>query len=189
MNKTTRPIAAVIVIILALAAGTAIAVDDVRDRDAVAAAEQWLALVDQGSYTESFHEAAASFQAGSTPQHWAQVLRSDREPEGSVIARKVKRIIHRVGPLGRDNVEIWYESAFQNLRSAIERVYLRHEQDGNWRVTGYMIEAGGLALSNVLMALLLAAIVVAIFIRELKLDRRPAPDVQAYTLPEQGGPR
>jgi hypothetical protein len=189
MTGKTKTIEVVIAIILALLAGTGIAAEDGIARDAVSAAERWLALVDRGSYTASFHEAAASFQQGSSPQHWEQVLRSDREPEGSVISRKVKRSVHRVGPLGRDNVEIWYETSFQNRRSAVERVYTRFEQDGQWRVTGYIIDAGELGLENILMALLLAAVIIGVFLREVKLHQRPASDVQNDSFPEQDGSR
>jgi hypothetical protein len=189
MTGKKGAIAVVIAIILALLAGTGLAADGVAARDSIIAAERWLALVDRGSYTASFHEAAASFQQGSSPQHWEQVLRSDREPEGSVISRKVKRSVHQVGPLGRDNVEIWYETSFQNRRSAVERVYTRLEQDGQWRVTGYIIDAGELGLENILMALLLAAVIIGVFLREVKSYQRPAADVQNYSFPEQERPR
>lgn len=159
-----------------------------KEQAAIAAAGHWLALVDQGDYVTSFREAAAKFQDAPTPEQWKQELLSWREPAGAVISRIVKRSVHWVGPLGRDNVDIWYKTSFRNMKSADERVYIRLV-DGQWRVTAYVITADELKLTDILMALLLTVVIAGIWVMEVKSELRPASDARVCSFPRQDGPK
>lgn len=189
MNRTTGTIAVMIACVAVLLAGTVFAAAAGRERAAaVFAAEHWLALVDQGMYTASWSEAAESLRSSETRDAWVHLLHTDREPAGAVISRTVKRSVSRIGPLGRENVEIWYETSFRNMKSAVERVYTRQGEDGQWRVTGYVITSDQPGLASILMALLLAAVVAGIWIMEMRSDQRLLSGSRTSPFARQDGP-
>jgi Protein of unknown function (DUF4019) len=55
---------------------------------AAASAEKWLALVDDGKYTQSWREAAAYFRGAVTEANWVTSLIGVRKPLGKVGSRK-----------------------------------------------------------------------------------------------------
>jgi len=162
-----RHIAIGIAIILALTTNI-VASDGSGGKAAVAAAGKWLALVDAGNYADGWKEASNILKAGTNQKHWEQVLHSDREPEGKIISRKVKSSTYRSIPPDGKQVELWYETSFQNRKHAVERVWVRLDKNGEWRVMGYAITAGAPDLPNIAMALLLFLIVISVWYMELK---------------------
>jgi hypothetical protein len=61
-----------------------------RETAAIAAAEQWLGLVDEGKYAESWTEAAGYFKNAVAQEQWGQSLKAIRNPLGKLISREVK---------------------------------------------------------------------------------------------------
>jgi hypothetical protein len=139
---------------------------------AITAAEHWLSLVDEGSYTDSWDNAGESLKSSTTRDAWVQVLHQDRAPEGAPISRKLNHAAYRVHKGNREFVEIWYDTSFRNRKSAIERVYTTLQPDGTWRVTGYVITADRPAPADIGMAMLLCAIVIGVLLMEVKSDQR-----------------
>jgi hypothetical protein len=110
---------------------------------AVAAAEQWLALVDQGKYEESWSEAAAYFQGAVTREQWVQSMNGFRKPLGNLLERKFKSARFTASVPGAPDgkyVVIEFETSFENKKTAVETITPMLDKVGQWRVSGYYIK-------------------------------------------------
>jgi hypothetical protein len=110
---------------------------------AVAAAEAWLALVDNGEYDTSWDEAASFFRAAVEKEKWAEMMQSFRQPFGANLSREVKSKRYRTSLPGAPDGEyviIQFKSSFENKKSGLETVTPMLDQDGTWRVSGYYIK-------------------------------------------------
>ena len=63
---------------------------DEAEKQAVAAAESWLALVDDGKYTESWDAAADYLKSVVTKDDFVKSLNAARKPLGKLKSREVK---------------------------------------------------------------------------------------------------
>jgi hypothetical protein len=111
--------------------------------EAQKAAEQWLSLVDDGHFAESWKTAAAYFQAAVPQELWERQLGAVRKPLGKLISRKLKTAKHTKSLPGApdgDYVVLQFETSFENKKEAIETVTPMLEKDGAWRVSGYFIK-------------------------------------------------
>jgi hypothetical protein len=127
---------------VALAAPSARAQDAAAEKEAVAAADAWLKVVDSGRYGESWDGAARLFRAAVRKDDWARSLAGVRSPLGKVVSRKVSsRTFTRTLPGAPDGkyVVIEYATWFENKRTAIETVTPMLDEDGRWHVSGYFI--------------------------------------------------
>ena len=114
-----------------------------RETAAIAEAEKWLGLVDEGKYAESWTEAAGYFKNAIAQEQWVQSLKAVRNPFGKLISREVKNKTYSTSLPGAPDGEyvvIQFETSFANKRSAIETVTPMLEKDGKWRVSGYFIK-------------------------------------------------
>ena len=130
--------AAVFAIVCAVRAGAAGSPEDA----AQAAAESWLALVDQGDYAVSWDQAAKLLKGAVTKEQWQQAARAARDPLGKLASRKLKsRIDAETLPGAPDGkyVVIQFDAVFEKKASAVETVTPTLESDGVWRVAGYII--------------------------------------------------
>jgi hypothetical protein len=110
---------------------------------AIAAAQQWLALIDAGDYAKSWRESAALFRNAISESQWEQSLNAVRQPLGGLISRKVKSAIYTTSLPGAPDGEyvvIRFETSYANKKSAIETVTPMREKSGGWRVSGYYIK-------------------------------------------------
>ena len=97
-------------------------------------AKQWLVLVDDKNYAQSWSEAGKAFQNRQKTDAWAKDAGTRREPLGAVASRGLKSI-----DLSRGNVAvIKYDSVFAHKASAVETVTLSFE-NGAWVVTEYSV--------------------------------------------------
>lgn len=98
-------------------------------------ARQWLVLVDDRNYAQSWTEASKAFQARQKADAWATAAAASREPLGAVASRTLKSI-----DLSRNNVAvIRYDSVFARKAAAVETVSLAFE-NGAWSVTDYSVK-------------------------------------------------
>ena len=98
-------------------------------------ARQWLILVDDKNYSQSWSEAAKAFQAKQKADVWAKQAGDKRTPLGAVASRGLKSI-----DLSRNNVAvIRYDTVFARKAAAVETVTLSFD-DGSWSVTDYSVE-------------------------------------------------
>ena len=98
-------------------------------------ARQWLILVDDKNYSQSWTEAAKTFQAKQKTDVWAKQAGDKRTPLGAVASRGLKSI-----DLSRSNVAvIRYDTVFARKAAAVETVTLSFD-NGSWSVTDYSVE-------------------------------------------------
>lgn len=101
-------------------------------------ARQWLTLVDQGRWDDSYKATGKSFQKLNTAQVWAETSRKVRLPLGAVVSRTfVSEENLPAPPYGYQVVK--FRTSYANKANALETVSLDRE-DGHWRVVGVMIE-------------------------------------------------
>jgi hypothetical protein len=113
------------------------------EEDAQKAAEQWLSLVDSGSYAESWKAAAQYFQGAVSQEKWEQSLTAVRKPLGELVSRKLKSAKYTKtlpGAPDGEYVVLQFETSFSNKKSAVETVTPMLEKDGQWKVSGYFIK-------------------------------------------------
>ena len=98
-------------------------------------ARQWLVLVDDKNYAQSWSEAAKTFQAKQKTDAWAKQAGDKRAPLGAVASRGLKSI-----DLSRNTVAVVrYDTVFARKAAAVETVTLAFE-NGGWSVTDYSVE-------------------------------------------------
>jgi DNA-binding CsgD family transcriptional regulator len=105
--------------------------------EVVDAARQWLALLDQYNWDETYRGTARSFRALNSLQVWAAASESARRPLGAMISRTfVSQENLPAPPHGYEVVK--FRTRFANQEETVETVTLDRE-DGAWRVVGVMI--------------------------------------------------
>lgn len=108
------------------------------DAGVVDAAQQFLALVDQGRWDESYRATGAAFRKLNTAQLWAEVSEKVRVPLGAMVSRTfVSQQNLPAPPHGYEVVR--FRTRFANKAEAVETVTLERE-DGGWRVVAVLIE-------------------------------------------------
>jgi len=114
-----------------------------KESAAIAAAEAWLKLVDEGKYMDSWRQAAEYLKAAVKPDQWEQSMRAFRQPLGGTVSRTLKSKNYATSLPGAPDGEyvvIQYETSFENKKSTIETITPVVEKDGMWRVSGYYIK-------------------------------------------------
>ena len=112
------------------------------EKKAVAAADSWLRLIDNGKYTESWEAASELFRAAGEKGQWGRQVGAVRGPLGKVLQRKLKSKQFMTSLPGAPDgkyVVIRYDTWFENKKAAVETVTPMLDKDGKWRVSGYYI--------------------------------------------------
>jgi hypothetical protein len=108
-----------------------------------AAAEAWLAIVDAGSYAQSWNEAARLFKNAIEEAAWEKALNGSRAPLGPVRSRTLKSTKYATNLPGAPDGEyvvVLFDTSFEKKQHAVETVTPMKEADGRWRVSGYFIK-------------------------------------------------
>lgn len=171
MGRMTITIAAMIAVLSALEARAGSAPAPGGERDAVAAAENWVALVDGGDYAASWRGAAPSFRRSVSQEAWVEALRPVREPLGGNVSRTLSAKPYRASaPHAPDQelIVVRFTSVFRNRNSIDEIVTLARDADSRWKTTGYWITGHSPDRRNLFMALLLLLVVIVLFVYEWK---------------------
>ncbi|QGZ39559.1 uncharacterized protein DUF4019 [Pseudoduganella flava] len=106
------------------------------------AAEQWLAVVDEGRYTASWEQGAQVLKNAVSVAQWEKGMRDARMPVGTVQGRTLMSSVYATTLPGAPRghyVVLQYASRFTDRANAIETVTPTREEDGTWRVAGYFI--------------------------------------------------
>jgi len=114
-----------------------------RIDQAVAAAKQWLALVDGGKYAASWREAAPLFQDKVPEKQWEATIAAVRGPLGEAKSREVlgaQFITELPGAPAGQYVVIRLKTDFASKPGSIETVTPMKDAQGAWRVSGYYIK-------------------------------------------------
>jgi hypothetical protein len=113
------------------------------EKAAQTAAEAWLALVDAGTYAQSWAGAASFFKGTVDEGRWEAQLNGARTPLGKVLSRTLKAVRYATTLPGAPDgqyVALQYATGFTNKQSAAETVTPMKDTDGQWRVSGYYIK-------------------------------------------------
>lgn len=113
-----------------------------KESKAVKAAEEWLALVDEGKYNESWEAAAVYFKNSITKEKWEQMAAAARKPLGKVVSRRPESKTYMTSLPGAPDGEyvvIEFATSFENKKSGIETITPMLDTDGDWKVAGYYI--------------------------------------------------
>ena len=115
---------------------------DEAQKQALAAAESWLALVDDGKYGEGWDVAAEYLKNAVTKDAFENSMKTARKPLGKMKSREVKSKDYRKSLPGAPDGEyvvIQFKSSFENKKAAIETITPMLDKDGKWKVSGYFI--------------------------------------------------
>lgn len=141
MSKLLR-LGVILLLLSGWGAGATAAETDAT-RQAQAAAQSWLALVDAGQYGPSWDKAALLFRSAVMRSEWERAVKAARSPLGAVQSRTLKSATYtRTLPGAPDGeyVVIQFASQFANKAAAVETVTPMRDRDGVWRVSGYFIQ-------------------------------------------------
>ncbi len=97
---------------------------------------KWLALMDAGSYAQSWEVAAPYFQQSLTKEEWVIRLEKARRPCGDIRFRKMVSIVETVRG---SRYEAKFASDFECLPAATETVTYAKQPGGGWLPIGYLI--------------------------------------------------
>jgi len=121
-------------------AGALILVAATPGEEATAAGRNWLALLDDQKYEESWNQAGSMFREQVPQQQWTDALKKSREPLGSLVSRTASRVQLTTSLRGAPDGEyvvIHFTTSLRN-KSITERLTLVKERD-RWRVAAYAI--------------------------------------------------
>jgi hypothetical protein len=117
--------------------------DQKAEEEALAVALDWLALVDQGGYAESWQHAAELFKKAVTQEQWEHSMSAFRKPLGNVVSRDLNSSTYTTSLPGAPDGEYvltQFATSFENKKSGVETVTPMRDPDGQWRVSGYYIK-------------------------------------------------
>jgi hypothetical protein len=117
--------------------------NEAAEKAALASATVWLALADEGKYSETWDQAAGYFKNALNKDQWIDSLKRGRSPLGKAVTRKPKSKMYTKtlpGAPDGEYVVIMYDTQFENKKSAVETVTPMLDKDGKWRVSGYYIQ-------------------------------------------------
>jgi hypothetical protein len=117
--------------------------NELAEKKAVAASQEWLKLVDNGRYEASWDSASTLFRSTVKKDQWKQQLSAILDSIGKVKSRKLRSKHYATSLPGAPDGEyvvIQYETSFEKKRSAIETITPMLDKDGTWRVSGYYIK-------------------------------------------------
>jgi len=122
---------------------TNVSLADKREDQALKASIQWLSLVDEQKYDDSWETASSYFKQAVTKEKWLRAVSSVRDPLGKIITRDVKSVSYTnslPGAPDGDYVVIQFSTSIENKKESIETVTPMLDSDGKWRVSGYYIK-------------------------------------------------
>ena len=115
---------------------------DEKTDAAVAAAKEWLAVVDSKEYKKSWHEAAPFFKEHVKEKQWEEQISTVRGPLGKAISRELIgtqfTTVLPGAPQG-EYVVIQFKTNFADKPNSVETI-TPMMADGSWRVSGYFIK-------------------------------------------------
>ncbi|MBO9580909.1 MAG: DUF4019 domain-containing protein [Sphingobium sp.] len=104
----------------------------------VAAARQWLTLLDAGDWKASYDATGKPFRDLNTSAVWADTSEHVRAPLGAVTSRSLIAVDHMPAPPHGYWV-VKFRTNFANKANAVETLSLSWE-DNRWKVVGCMID-------------------------------------------------
>jgi len=135
-----RVLAAVALSAVALALPAA--AQDPRKNEAVAAARDWLVLLDKHDVKRLYEASGKRFREGISAEKWAEVAESGRQQFGAV---KQRTLVGAEAPPETPNrpkgefMTVVFRAEFEKRDVGQESLTLEREDDGKWHVIGYLM--------------------------------------------------
>ncbi|MBM6576120.1 DUF4019 domain-containing protein [Microvirga sp. SRT01] len=107
------------------------------DAEVVAAARNWLVLVDASEWDESYRATGSAFRKLNTAPVWATVSQKVRVPLGTLVSRTFLSQENLPAPPSGYEV-VKFRTSFANKADVVETVS-RDREGGTWRVVGITI--------------------------------------------------
>ncbi len=110
------------------------------EKQALAAATEWLGLLDTGKYGEAWERSDDAIKGAGGKDQFARAMAHTRDPFGKEISRQLQDKTYAKDPQNAppgEYVQIHFRTSFQNANSVIELVTLRKQADGSWKVGQY----------------------------------------------------
>jgi hypothetical protein len=119
------------------------AAQDPRRNEAVAAARDWLALLDKHDVKQMYATAGKRFRDGITEEKWSLVAESGRQQFGAVKSRTLAGAESPPETPNRpkgDFMTVVFRADFDKRGVGVESLTLERDADGKWRVFGYLMK-------------------------------------------------
>ena len=116
---------------------------DPRRNEAVAAARDWLVLLDKHDVKQLYTSSGKRFREGISEDKWGQVAESGRQQFGAV---KSRTLVGAESPPETPNrprgefMTVVFRADFDKRGVGTESLTLEREDDGKWRVIGYLMK-------------------------------------------------
>lgn len=117
--------------------------DEKAKQAATAAAQKWLAEIDNGQYAQSWQDASVLFQNAVPEQKWESSMDTFRKPLGDLETRNLESAQYTAQLPGAPDgqyVVMKFSASFTNKKGAIETVTFMLEKDGQWKSSGYYVK-------------------------------------------------
>ena len=127
----------------ALARAAPASAQDPRQNEAVAAARDWLVLLDKHDVKQLYATSGKRFKDGISEEKWAEVAESGRTQYGAV---KQRTLVGAQSPPDTPNrpkgefMTVMFRSDFAKRGPGTESLTLERDPDGKWRVIGYLMK-------------------------------------------------
>lgn len=108
------------------------------EQAAIAAARDWLALVDARDWNASWKATGKSFRQLNTPARWAQAAQRVHAPLGALVSREVVTVDFAPAPPNGYWI-VRFRSRYSVRGDVVEILSLGWEQ-GRWKVTGITVD-------------------------------------------------
>jgi Protein of unknown function (DUF4019) len=113
----------------------------VREKEARAAAEAWLGLIDSADYATAYAAEPTRMRAATTQEQFVRSMHGRRQPFGRVLSRNFIGAAYTrklTGAPDGNYESILFKTSFENKKVAAERVILSRESNG-WKVVDYRV--------------------------------------------------
>lgn len=106
-------------------------------------AKEWLALLDDQEWAQTWEQAGKLLKAAVSQDEWARTMFVTLGPLGKVESRAVRSSEYSTtmpGAPDGEYVVVQFDTTFENKQTALESVVMMKQSDGSWRVAGYRIK-------------------------------------------------
>lgn len=103
----------------------------------------WLALLDQGNYVATYEQTSSRMKELVQPQQWFTGMNAVRKPLGAAKSRTFKEQQYTTSLPNKPDGKYWVvklDTDFEHRPSSTETITVKHAEDGQWRVAGYIIK-------------------------------------------------
>ena len=109
--------------------------------EAERAARDWVKLVDESDYEQSWTQSSAAFRSAVTADQWAAQVEPVRNQIGAIESRTVNNISSQTNPPGApagDYRTVIYDTTTAKAGKVVETVVMM-DDNGSWKAVGYFV--------------------------------------------------